>query len=163
MADTSEVLDRSVLGYDEDFCRWAEAQAALLRAGRFDDLDIENLAEEIDLMSGRDRDAIESNLVVLLKHLLKYRYQPERRSGSWTSRIIEHRRRVISAMDNSPSLRRHLVDRYQPCYRSAREQAAAETGLPLSSLPKDPISISTGLWTAGSGWSRRRMRHERAP
>lgn len=139
MADPARLLDRDAPGYDEDFCLWAEAQAALLRSGRLAALDIENIAEEIEDMSKSVKHTAESNLVVLLKHLLKYRYQPEKRSGSWSATIREHRRRVNKALVDSPSLRRYLKAEFSGCYESAREQAADETGLPPHVFPVEPF------------------------
>jgi hypothetical protein len=69
--------------YDEDFVAWAEQTARLLRQGRLHELDIENLAEEIEAMANRDRRELLSRLTVLLHHLLKWGWQPEKRSGSW--------------------------------------------------------------------------------
>lgn len=139
MADTAQILDRPVPGYDEDFCLWAEAQATLLRAGRLSALDIENLAEEVEDMSKSVKQAAESNLIVLLMHLLKYRYQPSRRSRSWLMTIREHRQRIRRALRYSPSLRRHLAAEFSGCYRDARRLAADETGLALARFPEEPF------------------------
>lgn len=69
--------------YDSDFSAWAVEQAALLRAGRLDAVDAENIAEEIESLSRSDKREILNRMIVLLKHLLKWRYQPELRCGSW--------------------------------------------------------------------------------
>jgi len=139
MADPARLLDRDTPGYDEDFCRWAEAQASLLRAGRFDALDIENLAEEVEDMAKRDRRAVESNLRIVLIHLLKYRFQPEERSGSWLASIREHRLRIWRDLRDSPSRRRHLAAEFSDCYRDARRLAADETGLAVARFPEEPF------------------------
>ena len=89
----SETLPLSSL-YDQDFYLWLEKTVNLLRTENFLELDRDNLIEELESMGRSDKRAIESNLRVLLMHLLKYQYQPERRSNSWLSTIIEHRIRI---------------------------------------------------------------------
>jgi hypothetical protein len=76
-------------GYDSDFTLWAEEQAAALREGRFVDLDVPHLLEEIDDLSNRKRDAIRSQLKPIAAHLLKFQYQPERATPSWSDSIID--------------------------------------------------------------------------
>ena len=95
--------------YERDFCLWLEQQATLLREGRFDELDLANLIEEIEAMARRDKKAIKSNLVVLLTHLLKHQFQPEQRSSSWRGSIVEHRQRLRDDFEESPSLRPHAA------------------------------------------------------
>ena len=76
--------------YETDFNLWLEQTAILLKAGKLNQLDIENLLEEIEGMSRQEKDALESNLIRVLQHLLKWNYQPEKRSPSWSYTIIEH-------------------------------------------------------------------------
>jgi hypothetical protein len=122
--------------YERDFCLWLERQAALLRECRFAELDLANLIEEIEAMARRDRKAIKSNLVVLLTHLLKHQFQPDHRSTSWRGRVVEHRQRLRDDFAESPSLRPHAAEVFASAYADAREQASAETDLPLRSFPK---------------------------
>jgi hypothetical protein len=82
--------------------------------------------------------AVESNLVVTLKHLLKHRYQPGRRSRSWLSSIAEHRRRLRNDLKTSASLRRYARKRSEECYQDGRRQALIETGLAPDALPAAP-------------------------
>jgi Domain of unknown function DUF29 len=132
--------------YERDFCLWLEQQAALLREGRFDELDLANLIEEIEAMARRDKKAIKSNLVVLLTHLLKHQFQPEQRSNSWRGSIVEHRQRLRDDFEESPSLRPHAAEIFGRAYADARERASAETGLPLRSFPKsNPYTLEQTL------------------
>ena len=57
--------------YDDDFPLWAERQAALLRARRFGELDLENLIEEVEDLSRRERDAVESLVETIIEHTLQ--------------------------------------------------------------------------------------------
>jgi hypothetical protein len=132
--------------YERDFCLWLEQQAALLQEGRFDKLDTANLLEEIEAMGRKDKKATESNLVVLLTHLLKYHVQPQQRSSGWRGSIVEHRRRLRYDFEESPSLRPHAAKVFARAYADAREQASAETGLPLRAFPKSsPFTLEQTL------------------
>lgn len=121
--------------YDSDYLRWLAKTAEQLRNGQFDQVDVLNLAEELDDMGRSEKRAVESNLEVLLRHLLKYQYQSDRRSNSWRFTILEHRDRIAKAFRDSPSLRPYLVSIYADCYATARKKAAVETGLPLETFP----------------------------
>jgi hypothetical protein len=121
--------------YEQDFCRWADQTAQLLREGNFADLDLAHLLEEIEDMSGSQKRALLNNLRVLLMHLLKYQYQPDRRSPSWRSTIIEHRLRLEDALEESPSLRPYLLENVERTYQKARKQAAVETDLAIATFP----------------------------
>ena len=113
--------------YDEDYCLWLEKTVNLLKKGKLSQLDIPNLIEEIEDMGKRERKALESNLEILLMHLLKYKYQPEKRTNSWKFTIIEHRNRIKKAFKYSPSLKRHFEKVFNECYQIARKFASNET------------------------------------
>lgn len=121
--------------YDRDYYVWTKETAKLLQQRRFAELDGKNLLLEIEEIGKREKKAVESNLVVVLLHLLKYKYQPEKRSGSWEGSIREHRRRLNRELEDSPSLKPYLESVFDKCYQSAREQAQAETKLPLEIFP----------------------------
>jgi hypothetical protein len=121
--------------YEFDFVAWVARQAALMREGQFSELDRENLLEELDAMSSNVHYELRSRLIVLLAHLLKCKYQPQRKCKSWFSTISEHRDQIALRLDRSPSLRRYM-DRYiKAAYRSALTRASYETGLPKSAFP----------------------------
>jgi Domain of unknown function DUF29 len=132
--------------YERDFRLWLEQQAALLREGRFAELDLANLVEEIEALAWKDKKAVKNNLIVLLTRLLKHEFQPTQRSSSWRGSILEHRRRLRDDCEESPSLRPHAADVFARAYADAREQASAETGLPLRSFPKaSPYTLEQTL------------------
>jgi hypothetical protein len=122
--------------YDRDFNLWIEEQTALLETRAFARLDLPNLIEEIADMGRSQKGAIRNDLVVLLTHLLKWQYQVQHRSTSWAGSIVEHRRRIREEIEDSPSLARVSGEIFGRCCRAAREQAAAETGLPKSRFPQ---------------------------
>jgi hypothetical protein len=123
--------------YDEDFYAWTQQQAVLLRAGKWRELDHANLAEELEALGKRDRRELERRLEVLVMHLLKWCYQPERRerSRSWRSTIREQRRRLTRLLEDSPSLRSELPALLDDGYPHARAKALDETRLPPEALP----------------------------
>ncbi|MBW4620563.1 MAG: DUF29 domain-containing protein [Cyanosarcina radialis HA8281-LM2] len=124
--------------YDRDYCAWLERTAALLRAGKLHELDIENLTEEIEDLGKSQQQALKSNLIILLLHLLKYKYQPQKQESlnSWISSILEHRRRIELAIEDSPSLKNYYREVFDLCYAKARRDAATETKLPLVTFPE---------------------------
>lgn len=122
-------------GEGDDIYRWALKTAALIRAGRFEAIDRERLAEELEAMGRSERRALEGRLVVLLVHLLKWGHQPDRRSKSWQRTIIEQRKQIGKLLAESPSLKALLPDSIEDAYDSARRWAADETGLDEEDFP----------------------------
>lgn len=121
--------------YETDYLQWIETTIKKLQSQDYKNVDWENLIEEITDMGRSERRSLKSNFIVILVHLLKWQFQPEKRSGSWEGSIVEHRRRVQEALDDSPSLKPYLESIFAECYTQAVKQAKAETGLPLESFP----------------------------
>lgn len=96
--------------YHQDIIKWAQEQAALLRAGQFSDVDIEHVAEEIEDVGKSEQRELESRMAVLLAHLLKWKYQPDRRSSSWQRTIREQRKGILRRLAKTPSLKVDLRD-----------------------------------------------------
>ncbi|GET42093.1 DUF29 domain-containing protein [Microseira wollei] len=122
--------------YEKDYLKWIETTVEKLRGKDYSNIDWENLIEEFEDMGRSERRSLESNLVVILLHLLKWQYQPELRSGSWKGSIVKHRRRIREALKDSPSLKPYLEEVFAECYLDAIEQASAETGLPEATFPQ---------------------------
>ncbi|HEY7336729.1 MAG TPA: DUF29 domain-containing protein [Bryobacteraceae bacterium] len=121
--------------YERDFFEWTQSNAALLRSGRFDQADIEHIAEEIEDMGKSERRALESRLEVLLQHLLKWQVQSGGRSQSWRSTIKLQRREIFRLLSQMPSLKPKLKAALKDAYDSGMLRASAGTGLPESSFP----------------------------
>jgi len=122
--------------YDEDFAVWTAETARLLRAGRFDEVDIEHVAEEIEDMGKRDKRELHSRLTVLILHLLKWKWQPEKKSASWGSAIVTQRAELRRLFRQSPSLKAEVQDAVEDVYSDAMEGATVETGLPARTFPR---------------------------
>jgi hypothetical protein len=120
--------------YEADETAWLEATADLIRHGRLDDVDLGILAEYLTDMARRDRREVLSRLRVLLAHLLKWEYQPERRSGSWLATILEQQGELRQIVE-SATLRNHATAVLADAYADARKQAAAETEMARGTFP----------------------------
>jgi hypothetical protein len=132
--------------YDTDYSLWLEKTAQLLRNGQINELDLPNLAEEIEDMGKREKRAVENNVEILLMHLLKYQYQPEKRSNSWKYTIFEHRDRLEKAFRDSPSLKPYSQEIFEQCYSKARQRAAIETGMEIDIFPvESPFTVEQTL------------------
>ena len=121
--------------YDSDFYAWSRQQADLLRAGKLTQADIENIAEEIESMGRTEKRELVSRLEVLLLHLLKWRYQPDRRGPSWEASIRVQRYGIEDHLDDNPSLKPLLPQALASAYRDAALETVAETGLPGATFP----------------------------
>lgn len=128
--------------YNQDYALWLELTCQRLAEKRFLDLDLPNLLEELGDMGRSEKRDLTSNLIAVLTHLLKYAYQPQKRSNSWRFTIKEHRRRIQESLKESPSLRAYLLQNFDECYREARDLAATETGLDVSAFPEaNPFTL----------------------
>jgi hypothetical protein len=121
--------------YEQDFYAWTQEQAALLRTGRLAELDIENLAEELESMGRSEKRELVDRLAVLLAHLLKWQLQPGRRSNSWQATVKEQRRRARKRLEESPSLKHGLDERLAESYENAVLLAISDTGLDEATFP----------------------------
>lgn len=123
------------LCYDHDFYAWTQHQAAVLREAVYHELDIENLAEEIESLGKRDRRELGSRLQVLVRHLLKWAYQPEGRGPSWRRTIRTQRLEIEELLADSPSLRPRVSALMAERYTRWVKDAAEETGLSETVFP----------------------------
>ncbi|MGB5594823.1 MAG: DUF29 domain-containing protein [Crocosphaera sp.] len=134
LSKTSEFIESTL--YEKDYYLWLENTVNLLREENLTKLDIPHLIEEIEDMGRSEKRSLYSNLKILLMHLLKYRYQPEKPSNSWRYTIEEHRQRIAQALSDSPSLNNYLLEIFEKCYQDAKKLAAKETGLAIDAFPK---------------------------
>lgn len=109
--------------HESDFYLWARDQAEALRTGRLDELDLNNLAEEIDGLAARVRSAVRSRTRTIIEHLLKLEYSPAVAPRHGWRRTVRVQRQEL-ADDLTASLRRELADDLAALYRDGRENAA---------------------------------------
>jgi hypothetical protein len=112
--------------YDTDFYAWTQDTAQAIRERRWSDLDTENLLEEIESMGKSERRGIESRVEILLSHLLRQQYQPEKHTRSWDLTIKEQRMKVSQLFEENPSLRRRAEELIERAYKIARLRASRE-------------------------------------
>ncbi|AFZ59443.1 DUF29 domain-containing protein [Anabaena cylindrica FACHB-243] len=134
--------------YNQDFILWTQQQAESLKKGCWAELDIENLVEEIEALGRSEKKELGSYLQVLLIHLLKCQYQPERRTKSWDNIISNCRDKIQDCLEDTPSLQRLLKDWewIEKYYRRAVRDAAKETHKPVETFPNEcPFNIEQVL------------------
>ena len=127
MADRDpQPLSADPAAYGTDVRAWALAQAELLRARRFDALDIANIAEEIESLGNEQVHAVESHLIVLVEHLLKLAVSADREPRrQWRLSVINARNAIARRLKKNPSLRRELPDMFADIWSDAHQAAAA--------------------------------------
>jgi hypothetical protein len=124
--------------YEADVVAWASEQARLIRAGHFDQLDLAHIAEEIEDVGKSEQRELASRMAVLLAHILKWKFQPQKRSVSWTLTIKEQRRLLVRRIQKTPSLGPMLVDPewIDEIWVDAKALAEKETGLDIGAFPE---------------------------
>jgi hypothetical protein len=129
--------------YEQDYQQWLEQTINQLQHRAFSQIDLDNLIEELKDMGKAQKNALASNTTILLMHLLKYIYQPQKRTASWRRTIVEHRRRILRTFKNSPSLKPYFEHIFTECYAETRVDAATETQLPIETFPEEcPLAIA---------------------
>lgn len=123
--------------YENDFVLWIDKQVELLRAKKFEQLDLDNIIEEMDSMGKSLRRELGSRLRVLIIHLLKCQFQPEKKGSSWLASIGEQRSELRDLLDQNPSLKRDVEQQAARVYANAIQRAADETGLPKTIFPSE--------------------------
>lgn len=122
--------------YDTDFYAWAIENAELIRQRKFDEIDINNVAEEIESMGKSEKRELINRLSVLIAHLLKWQYQPQKRGRSWNLTIKQQRLQVNKLLKNNPSLKSKIELDFKDAYESALISASDETGIIEEDFPK---------------------------
>lgn len=132
-----EERERRDPSYEEDVYGWSRRQAALLREGRYDDVDMENVAEEIESVARSQVSSLRSCYRLIAAHLLKVLFQPERFTRSWQGTIVRERFNAAAYLEESPSLKPRRAEIFAKAYAEARVSASAETGLTVKAFPPE--------------------------
>ena len=131
--------------YEEDYLAWTQQQIGLLQTGKLEELDLKNLVEELKAMGRSDHRELESRLIILIAHLLKWEWQFNRLQNqwaefegkSWRNSITEQRIQIKFQIQKVPSLCPKLSESVFAVYPPARELASRETEIQESEFPKD--------------------------
>jgi hypothetical protein len=121
---------------NSDYYAWTLQTAERLRNGRVSEVDLNDVAQELEDMGKAQRHALASHLKVLIVHLLKWRYQPSFRGVSWRLSITNARDEIAELLEDSPSLKSKIGELVARRYPAARSRAALETGLPDETFPQ---------------------------
>jgi hypothetical protein len=128
--------------YEKDFYTWVYQQSNFLREGRFEQLDLPNLIEEIEDLGKRHYDQLESRLTQLIAHLLKWQVQHWKRTNSWRAKIRVQRTSIAKLLRRNPGLKSRLDEAMGESWSEARDLAIAETDLPDEQFPETcPFSL----------------------
>ncbi|WP_216092848.1 DUF29 domain-containing protein [Candidatus Marithrix sp. Canyon 246] len=130
--------------YDTNYSEWAKENSRLLKEGCFIDLDIPHLLEELSDIGKAETNELESRLIILLAHLLKWQFQyqqlserwQEFKGDSWRTTIIEQRLRLQRRLRKSPGLKSKLPAIINNAYEDAVLLAAKETRLAKEIFPE---------------------------
>ena len=122
--------------YETDFYAWTLEQSKFLKEGDFKHLDITNLVEEIESLGKQQRQELRNRLGVLIGHLLKWDYQPDKRSKSWRVTIQIQRREIEDLLEDNPSLKPYLPEAIAKGYKAGLDLVVLETPLDYPDLPE---------------------------
>lgn len=124
--------------YEQDFQEWLNQTIQQLKQKDFNSIDFEHLIEELQDLGKSEKRALESNLMILLAHLLKVKIQndvPETMKDSWYRSIIEHRQRIDKQLRDTPSLKTYLTIAIDTTYSDGRKLAIKEGKLASFGIP----------------------------
>lgn len=121
--------------YEQDFYGWTQRQAQALEQRQISELDWQHLQEEIQSLGRQEYRDLVSRLAVLLGHLLKWEFQPERRSRSWFLTIREQRRAIARHLQQNPSLKSRILEALEEGFAVGVDLALRETDLPIRTFP----------------------------
>ena len=132
--------------YDTDFVEWSSRTAELLRAGRVGEVDLDQIAEEIEDLGKSERSAVKSLLFQIILHQVKRKIQPEPEGASWRHSIVTSQFNIQDKLEDSPSLARFLAGNLESTYLQAVRGARRETGIQEVVLPpRCPFTLEQWL------------------
>ena len=121
--------------YKDDFYSWALHQSHLLLEGRIAEADCANIAEELADLGRSERRSLRSALARVIQHLLKWDFQPSKRTANWQNSIYIHRVHASQDLSENPGLKSELDAIVREAYKLAIGYAAKDTGLPRDAFP----------------------------
>ena len=124
--------------HDRDFALWALTQARALREKRYDALDREILANELERLVSRERNEINQRVQALTVQLMMWTVQPAMRTDSFQSSILEQRTTIDTLLRMNPSLRPAVEDALSKNYAAALD-TITQAGISRTLFPPDPV------------------------
>jgi hypothetical protein len=135
MATRSKDSGGSAAHHERDLYSWLVEQARLVRDGRWQAIDQDNLAKEIEGLAQQQFDTLASAIHGLLTHLLKWDHPAIRRSRGRVQSVQSQRQAVADVLAHNPGLAPRIAEAITHCYRKARAEAANDVGLDENSFP----------------------------
>jgi hypothetical protein len=117
---STETTDDKQSLYKRDYYTWALQQARALKEHRLEELDWANLADEVAGLANSEWRELRSRLKVLLEHLIKWQFQPQRRTRSWRATVAVQRVEIRQHLARHPGLRPAFPDALAEAYEAAR-------------------------------------------
>lgn len=122
---------------EDDFYAWCFQQAELLRQRRFAEADLPNVIEELESMGREQRHALSSSYRLLISHLLKWQFQPQLRSRSWSVTIERERANIEEREEDNRSLAADAKRIIEGAYSRAVREAMKDTDVPKTTFPAE--------------------------
>jgi hypothetical protein len=138
----SEMTAKLASLYETDYQLWLSETVAKLRTHDFNHVDLENLIEELESSGRSDQRAIISYLTRLCEHLLKVKYwenERERCLRGWLVEIRNFRQQIQLILQDSPSLRNYLQERFLAGYQNGRNLFLDASGFEATQISDEPI------------------------
>jgi len=143
LAQNLEQTNTALNLYQQDFFAWTKQQINYLQNQQWNQLDLVNLIEEIETLGKQQRQELRNRLSILIGHLLKWEYQPQKRSHSWLATLRVQRIDIQELIDDNPSLKPYLEEALTQAYIKGLLLAVSETNLPDRTFPKNcPYSLT---------------------
>ncbi len=135
--------------YDTDLAAWVHEQIEHLKNRELDKIDWENFIDEVEGVVRVDKRSMKSHFVTIICHLLKYKYQPLKRTRSWAFSILHARDEINEIVKDSPSLKHSLPIEFEKAWKSGRDKAISETDMSGKDFPRTcPWSYEYVMTTA---------------
>ena len=104
----------------------AEAAQALLDRGQTEEAKVA-LQALVEAMSRSERQALKSQLVRLMMHVIKWKTQLDKRSRSWVITIFDARDAIEESQEEMPSLNRDFIESlWDQAFIKAKRKSEAE-------------------------------------
>lgn len=128
--------------YEIDFHQWLEETIQLLQTNHFNELDLENLIEELEALGRSDKNAVESLLEQVIRHLLLLEYWTKESAYNkfhWQAEITGFRTQLKRKLTSN--LRNHLQKQLSSLYQDALAYVRQKTSLEVDFPPECPYTI----------------------
>jgi hypothetical protein len=128
--------------HETDDSLWLEETVKLLKLRQFHELDLDNLIEELEDVGSEKRNAVESFLEQIIRHLLLLQYWTEefdRNSNHWQAKIINFRNQLKRRLTGT--LRNHLAQQRLNLYQDALQYVQRKTGFKVNFPAECPYTL----------------------